>query len=100
MLFILARQGSWKTREFQDFLKFCFMTVPSDRSFPGSEPFEDGGDPLTAADAERDESRSQPPPLELVESGADEHGAGGAHRIAEGGGSADDADLFMIDPQG
>src|SRR4051794_18726555 len=64
-----------------------------------SDPFQDRGDSLSAADAQGDQSRPHPPPLELVERGAEEHGAGGSQRMAEGDGAAVDVHPLGCDAQ-
>ncbi len=40
-----------------------------------------------------------PRALELVEGGAEEHGAGGAERVAEGDGAAVDVDALGVDAE-
>src|SRR5690242_21919260 len=58
-------------------------------------PLDDGRDTHAAADAERDQRASRVAPLELVDHGSGDHGAGGAERVTHRDGTAVDVELLV-----
>src|SRR5260370_34345065 len=66
---------------------------PATGPFPRSDPLEDGGDALPAADAHGDERVPAAGPAQLVQGLDGEDGPGGADRMAEG-----DAAAVRVDP--
>src|SRR5581483_2306958 len=66
-------------------------------SLDPSDSLEDGCDAHAAADAQRDQTATQVAALQLVDDRADEHGAGGAERVAHGDGAAVDVGLLVRD---
>jgi acyl-CoA synthetase (AMP-forming)/AMP-acid ligase II len=64
-----------------------------------SGTLDDRGRGHPAAGAHRDEPGGQVAPFELVEHGLDEHGSGGADRMAKGDGAAIDVDPVFVDLQ-
>src|SRR5699024_10636448 len=64
-----------------------------------SDPFDDRRDAHSATDAQGDESALEVAAFEFVEDGAQNHGTGGAERVAHGDGSAVDVDLLMRNAQ-
>src|SRR5258708_38632842 len=62
---------------------------------PQSHTFKNRRRAHAAADAERGEAGREAATLELVEHGAQDHGAGGAQRMAHGDGAAVHIDLVV-----
>src|SRR5690242_3315568 len=62
-----------------------------------SDELDDGGDAHAAADAERGEAAPQVAALELVDEGAEDHGAGGAERVAHRDGATVDVGDLVAD---
>src|SRR5260370_5562935 len=65
---------------------------PATGPFPRSDPLEDGGDALPAADAHGDERVPAAGPAQLVQGLDGEDGAGGADQVAEGDPAAAEVD--------
>src|SRR4051794_30216828 len=64
-----------------------------------SYPLDDRRRTHAAASAHRDEAGTEIAPLQFVEHGADEHGAGGADRMPERDGSSVDVYPLRIEPE-
>src|SRR5262245_31835071 len=81
------------------------VTAPPARSTAGnrqartSDALDDGRDAHPSSDAQSDEGGGFSGPLELVEGGVEQHGAGGAQRVAERDGAAVDVHPRRIDAE-
>src|SRR5688572_15828119 len=63
-----------------------------------SDSLDDGGDAHPAADAQGGQAVAQVAPLEFVDERAQDHGAGGAERVAHRDGATVDVDLLVVEP--